>query len=395
MSSRIAVPSASSLGGSLLVACLAAGWIRIGWKQVFGIPKREKEIKAITARRKAAAKGTRVIKKDVLVRVARGEKTDKVPKWMMRQAGRYLPEFRAVRVENEFFKVCRDPVLATEVTLQPLKRYPDLDAVIIFSDILVIPQAMGLHCEMRPGQGPVFPKALKALSQVELVIDVEKTLGYVFDAIFHTCEKQNDVPVLGFSGAPWTLMSYMIEGGGSKTFAASKRWLYEQPEDSKKLLRAISVIIVDYLVAQLDAGASLVQVFDSNAGELSPHLYAEFCVDDLKWIAKEIKSRRPSALLSVFPRNGPLAPFNDSEYDVVSVSWTVKPEDARAALPKKVLQGNLDPVALYAPAVLDREVTSMAKAFGRNHWIANLGHGMMPDHTPEAAGKFIDLISRL
>jgi uroporphyrinogen decarboxylase len=357
--------------------------------------ERAKECKAITARRRAAGKSTRVIKKDVLARVARGEKTENVPKWMMRQAGRYLPEFRAIRVENEFFKVCRDPVLATEVTLQPLLRFPDLDAVIIFSDILVIPQAMGLHCEMRPGQGPVFPKPLKDLSQVKLEIDVEKELGYVYDAIFHTCEKQSDVPVLGFSGAPWTLMSYMIEGGGSKTWYASKRWLYERPGEAKKLLRAISVIIVDYLVAQLDAGASLVQVFDTNAGELSPHLYEEFCVGDLKWIAKEIKSRRPSALLSMFPRNGPLAPFNDSAYDVVSISWTVKPEDARAALPNKVLQGNLDPVALYAPDILEREVTAMAKAFGRNRWIANLGHGMLPDHTPEAAGKLIDLVSKL
>merc|ERR1719460_2475503 len=199
------------------------------------------------------------------------------------------------------------------------------------------------------------------------------------DAIFHLCEKQTAVPVWGFSGAPWTLMSYMVEGRGGVPWHKARRWLYERPEESKKLLRAISVIIVDYLCAQLDAGATLVQVFDTNAGELSPHLYEEFCVGDLKWIAKEIKKRRPGALLSMFPRNGPLAPFNDSDYDVVSISWSVKPEDARAALPSKVLQGNLDPVALYAPEVLEREVVSMAKAFGRDHYIANLGHGMLPD----------------
>merc|ERR1719316_2175024 len=367
----------------------------VGGEAAVEVDEATAEKEALTARRRSGLKNERVLDNDLLIRVAKGEKTDRVPKWMMRQAGRYLPEFRAVRVMNEFFKVCRDPVLATEVTLQPLLRYPDLDAVIIFSDILVIPQAMGLHCEMRPGQGPVFPKPLKDLSQVKLEIDVEKELGYVCDAIFHTCEKQSDVPVLGFSGAPWTLMPYMIEGGGSKTWYASKRWLYEKPEDSKKLLRGISVIIVDYLVAQLDSGASLVQVFDTNAGELSPHLYEEFCVGDLKWIATEVKKRRPGALLSMFPRNGPLAPFNDSDYDVVSISWTVKPEDARAALPNKVLQGNLDPVALYAPDVLDREVKAMAKAFGRHRWIANLGHGMLPDHTPEAAGKLIDLVSKL
>jgi uroporphyrinogen decarboxylase len=337
----------------------------------------------------------RVVENDTIIRVARGEEAASVPKWMMRQAGRYLPEFRAVRVENEFFRVCRDPLLSTELTLQPLRRYPDLDAVIIFSDILVIPQAMGMHCEMRPGVGPVFPEPLTDLSQVDLEIDVEETLGYVLDAVFHTCEKQTAVPVWGFSGAAWTLMSYMVEGRGGTSWHKARRWLYERPEDSKKLLRAISVIIVDYLVAKLDSGASMVMVFDTNAGDMPPHLYEEFCVGDLKWIAEQIKAKRPGAIVAVFPRNGPLAPFNDSAYDVVGVSWTENPEDARAALPDKVLQGNLDPVALYSPECLDREVERMAKGFGRERWIANLGHGMLPDHTPEAAGKYVELISKL
>merc|ERR1719387_3019326 len=195
----------ASLGGSLVAACIAVGWIRLGLKQVFGEEAaRAKEKAAISARRRAAPKGTRVIKKDVLARVARGEKTDRVPKWMMRQAGRYLPEFRAVRVENEFFKVCRDPLLCAELTLQPLRRFPDLDAMIIFSDILVIPQAMGMHCEMQPGIGPVFPEPLTDLSQVDLEIDVEETLGYVLDAIYCLNEKQSElrttVPIWGFSG---------------------------------------------------------------------------------------------------------------------------------------------------------------------------------------------------
>lgn len=347
-------------------------------------------------RHEMIAKGsTRSIANDTLLRVARGEKTDRVPKWMHRQAGRYLPEFREVRGINEFFKVCQDPELATEVTLQPLRRYPDLDACIIFSDILVIPQAMGLECEMRPGQGPVFPTPLTDLSQLDLEIDVEEKLGYVMDAVYLTCEKQSRVPVYGFAGAPWTLMAYMIEGGGSKTWNEAKKWLYARPEESKKLLRAISVIIVEYLVGQIDAGASIVQVFDTSAGELPPGLYDEFCVEDLKWIAAQIKEKRPDALVSLFPRNGPLAPFNDSAYDVVSLSWTVRPEEARAALPDKVLQGNLDPVALYTPELLEGEVDAMAKKFGRGRWIANLGHGMLPDHTPEAAGKYIELITKL
>jgi uroporphyrinogen decarboxylase len=355
----------------------------------------------VTERRhEAIAKGSkgpigRTIANDVILRVARGEKSDHVPKWMHRQAGRYLPEFREVRGINEFFKVCQSPALATEVTLQPLRRFPDLNAVIIFSDILVIPQAMGMECEMRPGQGPVFPTPLTDLSQLNMTPNIEETLGYVFDAIFHTCEKQSAGPVFGFAGAPWTLMAYMIEGGGSKNWNLAKRWLYERPEDSKKLLRAISVIIVDYLVAQIDAGASMVQVFDTNAGELPPGLYDEFCVEDLKWIAAQVKEKRPGAIVSLFNRNGPLAPFNDSEYNVVSLSWTVRPEEARAALPDKFLQGNLEPCVLYAPEIMDEEVEKMAKAFGRDKWIANLGHGMLPDHTPEGAGKYIELITKL
>ena len=190
-------------------------------------------------------------------------------------------------------------------------------------------------------------------------------------------------------------MAYMIEGGGSKTWEHAKRWLYEHPEESKKWLRAISDIIVKYLVKQYDAGAPILQVFDTNAGEVPPALYEKFMVDDLKYIAAEVKRQRPHALMSIFPRNGPLAPFNDSAYDIIGVSWTVAPEQARRECPDKILQGNLDPVALFSSDdEIKSNVDGMMHRFGTSKYIANLGHGMMPNHTPRGAKAFVDAVTQ-
>jgi len=331
---------------------------------------------------------------DRLLRAARGEAVDRPPKWMMRQAGRYLPEYQALLASSDFFSVCRSPSLAAEVTLQPLKRYPTLDSLIIFSDILVVPVAMGMPCHMEAHIGPRFSFGIETpedMAKLNFNPDLEQTLGYVFDAIFWTRQRvANEVPVIGFSGAPWTLMGYMIEGGASRTFDKAKRWLYRYPQASRQLLEGLRDLVVKYLVGQYDAGAPLLTVFDTNCGEIPPAQYEEFCVGDLKYIAEEVKRQRPHALLSVFPKDGELGAFDDSLYDVVGVSWTSSPETARSDCPSKTLQGNLDPHALFAePEAIRKAVTHMVNAFGKQKYIANLGHGMLPTHPVDGAKTFI------
>jgi len=334
-------------------------------------------------------------KNDRLLRAARGEHVDRPPKWLMRQAGRYLPEYREVLKTSDFFEVCRTPALACEVTLQPYRRYPTLDSLIIFSDILVIPVAMGMPCRMEPKLGPQFDFALETpedFKKLNFSPDINETLGYVFDAVFWTRQRvNNEVPVIGFSGAPWTLMGYMVEGGAVRSFDHAKKWLYLYPEESKKLLRSLRDIIVDYLVAQFDSGAPLLQVFDTNTGEIPPAVYEEFMVDDLKYIATEIKKRRPNAIMSIFPKDGDLSQFADSDYDVVGVSWTANPEEARRQCPGKTLQGNLDPHLLYAePSKIVADTKKMVSRFGVNKLIANMGHGMLPSHPTRGPKHFIE-----
>jgi len=334
-------------------------------------------------------------KNDRLLRAAQGKSVDRPPKWCMRQAGRYLPEYQALLDRSDFFTVCKTPTLACEVTLQPYRRFPSLDALIIFSDILVIPVAMGMGCRMVPESGPQFDFALTTpqdIARLDFTPDVEESLGYVFDAVFWTRQQVgNEVPVIGFSGAPWTLMGYMVEGGASRSFDRAKKWLYMYPEESKKLLHTLRNIIVEYLVGQYDAGAPLLQVFDTNCGEIPPQVYEEFCVDDLKYIATEVKRQRPDALMSLMPKDGEIGVFKDSDYDVIGVSWTTSPAEARRACPSKTLQGNLDPYCLFAdPAQIRARVQSMVREFGVDKYIANLGHGMMPSHPVEGVQAFMD-----
>ncbi|GBG32058.1 Uroporphyrinogen decarboxylase [Hondaea fermentalgiana] len=344
-------------------------------------------------------------KNDLLLRAARGEETERVPVWMHRQAGRYLPEFRELRKHADFFTMCQDPELATEVTLQPLERFPTLDAVIVFSDILVIPQAMGMEVQMVPGRGPVFPDRLvdpADLDRLNFKPDMEKTLGYVYDVVNLTRQRvKARVPVIGFSGAPFTLMGYMIEGGGSKTMSKVKAWLYCHPEASKKLLQALTDIIIEYLVGKVRAGAQLLEVFESSGGDLGPELYDEFSHPYLCQIATKVKAELraqglPEVPMTVFARNvrheGALEKLADSEYDTLSLDWNILPEVARrrVSIKKASLQGNLDPCALYAsPDRIRALVQDMVKGFGTQRYIANLGHGMLPDHDPEHAHALI------
>ncbi|KAJ1877399.1 Uroporphyrinogen decarboxylase in heme biosynthesis [Coemansia sp. RSA 486] len=355
------------------------------------------------------------LKNDLYLRTARGESTERAPVWCMRQAGRYLPEFRAIRVENEFFKVCRSPELATEVTVQPLRRYNGLlDAAIIFSDILVIPQAMGLEVQMIPGKGPHFPDPLRSPQDMARLTDkqdgfsVDKELDYVYKAITNTRHVlAGQVPLLGFVGAPWTLMAYMIEGGGSKTFALAKAWLFKHAAESHGLLTRIADVAAEFLIGQVRAGAQAVQVFESWAGELGPRDFAEFSLPYLARIASRVKSQHPDVPMTVFAKGAHYALeqlATETMYDVISLDWTIDPVSARqridSALEAKgqsgrsvVLQGNLDPTVLFGDEDTIRSRTkTMCQEFGAKGHIANLGHGMMPSHDPELLRVFLESV---
>ncbi|MDX1531318.1 MAG: uroporphyrinogen decarboxylase [Rhodothermales bacterium] len=343
---------------------------------------------------------------DLLVRAARQEPTERVPVWMMRQAGRYLPEFRAVRAEHDFFTVCRTPELACEVTLQPLRRFP-LDAAIIFSDILVVPQAVGLEVQMVKGKGPHFPDPLDGPDDLDRLHrpDVHEQLGYVYDAVRLTRQELGGrVPLIGFAGAPWTLMAYSIEGGGSKQFARSKAWLWRHPDASRRLLQLLTDVVVDHLSAQAEAGAQALQVFDSWAGELGPETFRLFAFPYLHQIGRRLKQRHPDVPLVVFARGAHYAldTLALTDYDVIGLDWTVRPGEARRVVgARAALQGNLDPTALFAePARIRELVGEMLEGFaagerGLTGTIANLGHGMMPGHDPEHAGAFVAAVQEL
>ena len=373
------------------------------------------------------------VQNDLLLRAGRGETTERAPVWIMRQAGRYLPEYMELRVMADFFKVCRTPELACRVTLQPLERFATLDALIIFSDILVIPQAMGMEVQMVKGKGPVFPEPLRDISDLDklnLTPNVNDTLGYVYDAINLVRQKsEGKVPVIGFCGAPWTLMAYMVEGGGTKTFHNSKPFLYNHPQESHVLLSSIAELCIHHLVGQIRAGAHMLQVFDSWAGQLSPQLFHEFALPYLLRIATGVKEALDADASLPNPMDVPITVFAKgahwsiealakSDYDVIQLDWTmditavkemvarVHVEESLAAVASsstkswqrpvpKSLQGNLDPAAMYAnETVLRSNVQQMVAEFCPNGkvqgYIANLGWGMQPFMTPEAARIFIE-----
>ncbi|KAI9101195.1 Uroporphyrinogen decarboxylase [Phlyctochytrium arcticum] len=349
------------------------------------------------------------VKNDLILRVARGEVVERTPVWIMRQAGRYLPEFREVRSQHDFFTICRTPELACQVTLQPIDRYDGLlDASIIFSDILVVPQALGLEVQMLPKQGPHFPEPLldpSHLTRLKEHVNVEQDLRYVMEAITLTRQKLDGrVPLFGFVGAPWTLMAYMIEGGGSKTLSKAKAWLGRWPAESAVLLQKVTDVIVDFMVSQVKAGAQLLQVFDSWAGELSPDHFNTFSLAYLKQIPgrvraalREIDPKLAQVPIVVFARGAhyALESLTDIGYDVISLDWTMDPSVSRKRVDSNVsLQGNADPSLLYAPpATIKKAVAEMLEKFGtKERYIANLGHGMYPDHDPEHLRAYLEAI---
>ena len=337
------------------------------------------------------------IDNDLLLRAARGERVERTPVWLMRQAGRILPEYRAIRNSISGFKeLVETPDLACEVTMQPVDIL-DVDAAIIFSDILVIPEAMGLPYQMIEKQGPFFEKTVKSTRDVEQlrVADPEESLKYVTDAIRLSKQELNGrVPLIGFAGAPWTIFSYMIEGQGTKTFAKAKKMLYTNPELSHKLLEMITQSTIAYLKAQVRAGADLVQLFDSWAGVLSREQYLEFA---LPYIAK-ICDAIDEVPKTVFAKGAyyvrkELGMLN---CETIGLDWNMDIEESRKLIGTNVtLQGNLDPCLLYSDKVTIKEATKkMLNTFGSTRHIANLGHGLYPDTNPDHVKYFIETVKQ-
>jgi uroporphyrinogen decarboxylase len=333
------------------------------------------------------------LKNDLLLKAARGQKTDRTPVWLMRQAGRILPEYRKVRASAGDFKtLVKTPELATEVTIQPVDIL-GVDAAIIFSDILVIPEAMGLNYEMEERKGPVFPKKIETVADLKLLhVARAEELQYVLDAIAMTKKELNGkVPLIGFAGAPWTIFSYMIEGKGSKTFSDAKKMLYTQPEFSHQLLQMITDSTINYLKGQINAGADLIQIFDSWAGILSPKQYEEFSLKYISQICEAIQEvpKTVFAKGAFFAR----ASMNNISCDVVGLDWNMDIKESQALIPNKTLQGNLDPCALYGSLhQVKGETLKMLNAFGAQKHIANLGHGLYPDTEVDKVKCFIDTV---
>lgn len=330
---------------------------------------------------------------DLLLKAAKGETTDRIPVWMMRQAGRILPEYRAVRGSvNGFKELVKNPELICEVSMQPVDIL-GVDAAIIFSDILVIPEAMGLNYEMIESKGPFFPKTIQNENDVKnLTTDVVPNLQYVFDSIKLTKSALNNrVPLIGFAGAPWTIFSYMIEGKGSKTFSQAKKMLYTNPVLSHLLLEKITQSTISYLKEQIKSGADIVQVFDSWAGVLSKSQYIEFALPYMQKIATSITE--VPVILFAKDAHYILQEFAQTDCAVIGLDWTIDAQKARSEAPNKTLQGNLDPCVLYADKrTIKNETEKMLRAFGKQNYICNLGHGVYPDVDFEKARYFIEVV---
>lgn len=334
---------------------------------------------------------------DLLIRACRCQTVERTPVWIMRQAGRYLPEYQAVRSKADFLTMCRTPELAAEVTLQPVDII-GVDAAIIFSDILVIPEAMGMPLNFYDGRGPVFERPLRQQADFEALrpIQARQDLSYVLDALRLTRkELAGKVPLIGFAGAPWTLAAYMIEGHGSKNFVEIKTLMYERPQLLEGLLDRLAVAVSDYLVAQTEAGAQVVQLFDSWAGILTPADFCRFC---LPYIAKVVQAVKPTGVpIIVFAREAghSFEALAEAGADVLGVSWTEDLAAARRRVGRKVaLQGNVDPCVLYAPpAVIREKVIDCLRVYGKEPGhVFNLGHGILPTTPVPHAKAFVDAV---
>lgn len=341
-------------------------------------------------------------KNDRFLRALLRQPVDRTPVWIMRQAGRYLPEYRATRKRaGSFLDLCKNPELACEVTLQPLERF-DLDAAILFSDILTIPDAMGLGLYFSEGEGPIFERPLRTRADIERlgIPDPEEELAYVPDAVRVISRALNGrVPLIGFSGSPWTLATYMIEGRGSKNFSKAKGMLYDDPKLLHELLDKLARSVTAYLNAQIAAGAQAVMIFDTWGGMLSEPHYLEFSLQYMQQIIDGLDRKNGDAVIPVilFTKGGGLwlQAMANTGCDALGLDWTIPINRARALVGDRVaLQGNLDPAALYAsPEKVEAEVKRIIDDFGQGSGhVFNLGHGVTPDINPENVKILVDTV---
>jgi uroporphyrinogen decarboxylase len=335
------------------------------------------------------------LKNDILLRALRAKSVERPPVWMMRQAGRYLPEYRALREKYSFFERCQIPGLACEITIQPVDII-GTDAAILFSDILVVPQAMGLEVELIESKGPFLPDPIKTIKDFDRirVPDVNETLQYVFDAIKLTKKELNGrVPLIGFAGAPWTILCYMVQGKGSKTFDEAKAFCYTQPAIAHRLLQMITDTTIAYLKEQVKAGVDVIQVFDSWGGLLGP---GDFSTISLKYIRQIIHALKDDVLTIIFAKGAwhSLETMAETGAQGLGIDWCITPQIARQLAGDKIaLQGNFDPAKLLSPIpVIKKEVKKMLTDFGGQRHIANLGHGILPNTPVDHAKAFVETV---
>ena len=333
-------------------------------------------------------------KNDIFLRTLNGEKVERPPVWMMRQAGRYLPDFIKLKNQYDFFTRCRVPELATEITVMPIRQV-GVDAAILFSDILVVPQAMNIDVEMRSGIGPWIPNPIRSAADVAKVIvpNIDETLGYVMDAVKMTKQElNNEVPLIGFAGSPWTILCYAVEGKGSKTFDIAKGFCFQEPKAAYALLQKITDTTIAYLLKKVEAGCDVIQLFDSWGGLLSPQDYAVFSWPYINQIVEVLSEKVP---VIVFAKGCWFAmeEMSKSKATALGVDWTVAPQMARKLAPNKVLQGNFDPATLLAPIPeIQKRVKTMIDEFGVQNYVANLGHGILPNVPVDHAIAFVEAV---
>ena len=339
------------------------------------------------------------ITNDLFLRACKRLPVDRTPIWVMRQAGRYLPEYRAIREKNDFLTMCKIPELVSKVTMQPVDII-GVDAAIIFSDILVIPEAMGMHLEMHESIGPVFPKPIKNETDAKSLkhIDPFDDLKYVMDAVSLTKkELRGRVPLIGFSGSPWTLLTYMVEGRGTKTFSNAKKLIYNNPELAHKLLAKISDAVASYLSANIESGVDALQIFDTWGGILSGDDFEEFSLRYIRKVISQIKRKEEPLILFSKGVHYCLDELADAGADVLGLDWTMDIGKIRSAVGDRVaLQGNLDPAVLYASSekiCVKAEKILESYGDGPGH-IFNLGHGIAPDVSPDSLKTLVDYVKK-
>lgn len=335
------------------------------------------------------------LKNDLLLRALRGEDVDRPPVWMMRQAGRYLPQYMKLRKKYSFFERVETPELACEITIQPIDEL-EPDAAIIFSDILTVPQALGIDVDLVKGKGPVLDNPIRTVDDAFSILaeDVPGKLEHVMDAITLTRKELNGrVPLIGFAGAPWTLFCYMVQGQGSKNFAKAKQFLWQEPDAAQHVLKELTKATIDYLKAQIDAGVQVVQIFDSWAGLLSPDDFNKYALPHLMEICSAIKE----VPVILFAKGAWYALSRlafKSGASALSVDWTMSPDYSRSATRSDItLQGNYDPTKLLGSRKqIEKDVQRMIDRFGRHKYIANLGHGILPNVPVDNARVFVDTV---